>query len=227
MDYVYICKHGDNEELKYSIRSVVKNLPTGKIWVVGGKPEWYSGNYILVPDFSGKFANIKTCLETIINTAEISEDFILMNDDFFITKKQDSLPIFHGGPLSDKINRYKELRPGSRYAALLSKTYAELERMGYKEPLDYDIHVPMPMNKTVLRNIFRRITFLRSGYGNVASIGGRQIVDVKVYQNKPDAMPSYDYLNDQLGFLSSEDSSFSEMISFLSSEFPDKSKYES
>jgi hypothetical protein len=227
MDYVYICKHGDNEELRYSIRSIVKNLPTGSIWLVGGKPDWYSGNYISVPDYSGKFTNIKTCLEAVINSEEISEDFVLMNDDFFITKKQESLPILHGGLLSDKIKRYRDLRPSSRYVLLLSKTAAELQRMGYKEPLDYDIHVPMPMNKAVLKNIFKRITFLRSGYGNVAGIGGSQVTDVKVYKDTPEAMPSYDYLNDQLGFLSSDDSSFSKIESFLSSEFPDKSEYES
>ena len=48
MDFVYICKEGVNEELKYSIRSVVESFPESNIWVVGGKPDWYTGNYIQV-----------------------------------------------------------------------------------------------------------------------------------------------------------------------------------
>ena len=46
MDIVYNCRPGkQNEELRYSIRSVMENLPHDNLWVVGGKPEWYTGNY--------------------------------------------------------------------------------------------------------------------------------------------------------------------------------------
>jgi len=48
MDFVYICKDGVNEELKYSIRSVVESFPETNIWVVGGKPDWYTGRDISI-----------------------------------------------------------------------------------------------------------------------------------------------------------------------------------
>ena len=55
MHFVYICKDGENEELRYSIRSVLKNTKDAVIWVVGGKPNWYIGNYIKVIQDQNKY----------------------------------------------------------------------------------------------------------------------------------------------------------------------------
>ncbi len=86
-DFVYICKDGANEELKYSIRSVVESFPEANIWLVGGKPEWYTGNYIEVEQKDSKYKNAVKNLQIICLSQEISESFILMNDDFYIIKK--------------------------------------------------------------------------------------------------------------------------------------------
>jgi len=89
MDYVYVCRPGDNEELRYSIRSTVKNLPEGRIWVVGGKPDWYTGDYIYVQQTGIGHPNVWKQLDVICATEDISDDFVLMNDDFFTVKKLD------------------------------------------------------------------------------------------------------------------------------------------
>ncbi len=42
-DVVYVVRPGDkNEELRYSIRSVIANLPHRKVWIAGYKPTWLS-----------------------------------------------------------------------------------------------------------------------------------------------------------------------------------------
>jgi hypothetical protein len=209
MDLVYICRVGENEELRYSIRSAVKNLPHDKIWVVGGKPDWYTGNFINVPNNTlNKFENILECMRIITNIEEISDDFILMNDDFFFIKAIDKMPVYHGGFLKDKIDRYVELRAG-KYASLLVKTYKDLIRQGIKNPLDYDIHVPMPMNKQKLKESLTKAYFPRSGYGNIHNIGGTLIKDVKAYfVRSPLYSNTYDYKQNDISFVSTEDSSF-------------------
>ena len=58
MDLVYICKPGDNEELRYSIRSAVKNLKFDNLYLVGGKPDWYDGKFIAVEPIPNKFKNL-------------------------------------------------------------------------------------------------------------------------------------------------------------------------
>ena len=62
MDLVYICGPGDNEELRYSIRSAVKNLKFDNLWVVGGKPKWYVGNYLEVIQNKSKYTNARNNL---------------------------------------------------------------------------------------------------------------------------------------------------------------------
>lgn len=227
MDYVYICREGENEELRYSIRSVVANTNYNRIWVIGYKPEWYRGNFVDFPDTATKFDNIINCTKAITNVGAISEDFILMNDDFFFLRYIESMPTYHGGLLRDKIDKYIEL--GSRrYATLLSRTYNNLIRQGIKEPLDYDIHLPMPMNKQKLKESIKKAYFPRSGYGNIHNVGGVHIEDVKTYSNKSSLRSkSYDFKNGMMPFVSTEDGSFQEVYELvLKDMFPEPSQYE-
>jgi hypothetical protein len=227
MDYVYICRKGDNEELRYSIRSVVAHAPYKDIWLVGYKPDWYQGNFISLPDESSKFNNIVSCTRAIAETEAISDDFVLMNDDFFFLKRVDAVPVCHGGLLKNKVDKYIEL--GSRkYGYLLLRTYNHLIRQGIKNPLDYDIHVPMPMNKHKLRESIKKAYFPRSGYGNIHEIGGAHISDVKTYSKKSYLNSNSHNLEDsRLPFISTEDDSFQEVYDLILKDmFPYPSKYE-
>jgi hypothetical protein len=227
MDYVYICRKGDNEELRYSIRSVVKNLPPGNIWVIGYKPKWYTGNFIPVRDTQYKFDNIKKCMSAIVSSDEISDDFVSMHDDFFITKKIDSIPVLHGGLLEDRVSLYQKLAPSSVYTRLLISTHKRLVKLGIPNPLDYDIHVPMVMNKTLLDKVLTMPYLERSNYGNIFGIGGSISNDVKVYSKGRMSSRSYDFLSGESYFLSTEDSSFEKILDMLIEMFPKPSVYES
>lgn len=228
MDYVYICRQGENEELRYSIRSVVKHMPPGNIWVVGDKPTWYIGNFIPVEDIAGKFTNIRNAISVAANSDLISDEFVLMHDDFFVVKPIKDIPTMHAGLLQNKIKEYSELDPGSRYVEALSKAYSYLRRRGIKEPLDYDIHVPMVMNKNNLKTIVNKTNAPMSVYGNMFSIGGSQITDVKIYTkfNKLSER-SYDFSNNEPTFVSCEDKSFPILHrAILREMFPEKTIHE-
>jgi hypothetical protein len=228
MDYVYICRKGDNEELRYSIRSVVKHMPPGNIWIVGNKPTWYSGNFLPVEDTSGKFVNITNAIAAAAECDLISDDFVLMHDDFFVIKPVIDIPVMHNGLLSDKIKEYSALDPDSRYIEILSNAYSYLKRRGIKQPLDYDIHVPMIMNRKNLKTIARKTNAPMSVYGNVFDIGGEQIQDVKIYPKFNKLRDrSYDVLNGESAFVSSEDKSFARLHRMiLRNMFPTKTAYE-
>ena len=202
MDYVYICRSGDNDELRYSLRSIEENMPEGRVWVIGHRPVWYIGDFVPVNDIGGKFDNIKNCIKIASEHEEISDNFILMNDDFFALKKIDNMPVFHGGLLKDKIEKYKEQMMSPKYIKLLELTYKQLLANNIADPIDYDIHVPIVMNKEKLSQSIPIAYFPRSAYGNFADIGGTKITDVKVYG-------SVKIKNDDaFDFLSTEDRSF-------------------
>ena len=208
MDLVYICRKGENEELRYSLRSIEKNSPNHKVWVVGYKPDWYVGPFISVPDTSTKFNNIRLALNEVCKHPDISEDFVFMNDDFFLIEPINDFKVYNGGLLSDKIARYRQINSTSTYAILLKRTLDQLKRMGVEKPLDYDIHVPMTFNKTRLLEIAYLQFQPRSLYGNLYQIASETITDVKRYASGSD-MYQLSYTQNEYPFISTEDKSFS------------------
>jgi hypothetical protein len=229
MDFVYICKDGSNEELRYSIRSVVESFPDSKIWVVGGKPTWYTGNYIEVSQNLSKYRNAIENLKALCNSEDISNRFVLMNDDFYIVKNIDSIKDYHGGPLLEKINLYQKLNSNSNYTRKLAATYKKIKSLGIENPLDYELHVPMVMEKEKLKQTLQNnYQFLwRSIYGNVFNVGGEQMEDVKVYVKGPLVLKSYNIKKDDHIYLSSADTSFDILFNnILKKQFNKKTKYE-
>lgn len=205
MDYVYICRSGDNDELRYSLRSIEENMPEGRVWVVGHRPIWYIGDFIPVDDIGGKFDNIVNCIKTVSENNDISDNFILMNDDFFALNPIDKLKNYHGGLLENKIARYKELRMAPKYIRLLELTLKQLKENGINNPIDYDIHVPIIMNKTILKDAINLAFFPRSAYGNLAKLEAIKITDVKIYSNG-EKINWHEIINND--FVSTEDNSF-------------------
>lgn len=229
MDFVYICKDGENEELRYSLRSVTASFPDARVWIVGGKPPWYIGDYIFVPQQSAKYINAINNLKAICASEQISEQFILMNDDFFIIEKINSIENFHGGLLLDKINLYKKITSKSGYIIKLEQTFNKITDLGIPDALDYELHVPMIMEKKKLKAVLRHGHQLlwRSMYGNVYSIGGTEMKDVKVYTEGPLMAKSYEITSKEHKYLSSTDTSFQMLYSLiLKKMFSTKSKYE-
>jgi hypothetical protein len=229
MDFVYICKDGNNEELRYSIRSVVESFPDSNIWVVGGKPTWYVGNYIEVNQNLSKYRNAIENLKALCNSEDISDTFVLMNDDFYIIKNIDSIKDYHGGPLLEKINLYQKLNSNSNYTRKLAATYKKIKSLGIENPLDYELHIPMVMEKEKLKQTLQNnYQFLwRSIYGNVFDVGGEQMEDVKVYVKGPLVLKSYNIKKDDHIYLSSADTSFDILFNnILKKQFNLKTKYE-
>ena len=225
MDIVYICRKGENEELRYSLRSVVKNLPESRVWLVGYKPSWYTGDFIPVPDTSNKFDNIRKALKVVCNTDRISEDFVFMHDDIYVVKHMPELKPYYSGILANKILNGKKV--GTYYRKILDVS-RYLVSLGYPDPLNYEIHVPMPMNRDKLKTIIDTRILERSLYGNKFVTDALELPrDVKNYDSLSRSFAlSYDYENGDLPFLSSHDVSFIGMKEFLANEFPEPSPYE-
>lgn len=226
--FIYICRPGNNEELRYSIRSVATFYPDSTIWVVGGKPDWYKGNFIHVEQKSNAFKNVRTNLSAIINNNKIPEDIIIMNDDFFFVKPIDELPLYVSGTLEDKIKIYEENDISTSYVNRLVDLEAHCKKFR-NPPLDFELHVPMQVNKKKLVKVVNENVMWRSNYGNrFASDEEIQIIDdVKVYPKGQYDFKNYDYLSLKYPFVSTMDTSFADVSrNMLRKMFPSKSKYE-
>lgn len=151
LDFVYIIKLGEKgDELRYSLRSIEKYYPNHKIWIVGYKPNWLRNiNYLPVEQKGNKWSNSVNNIIQACKCEEISEDFILMNDDFYCINPIFSLEeIINSnlGLLEGVINKYKKQK--SEWAKGFIYINELLKELNIKEPLySYEAHLPLKINK--------------------------------------------------------------------------------
>ena len=199
-DIVYILKEViDPAELTYSLRSIDKNFPHGRVWCVGGQPEGLTPDGRIVHKQIGtsKWERVRSSLFEVVNNKEITEEFYLFNDDFFVMKPVTGEFInFTDGTLDRRIRKLRERVGDSSYARLLSRARQELVSCGY-DTMSFALHMPMLINKTDLIPVISRSENLgfRSMYGNMAQVPYTFHEDVKIYDNETEPDPESDYIS--------------------------------
>ena len=226
MDVVYVCRDGKNEELRYSLRSL-QNFPHNNVWVVGGAPDWYSGNLIKTNQTKSKYDNAHNNVRAICSSRKISKSFVLMNDDFFIVKPIEKIPYMYSRPFREFLEDYKKWAGNNRRVTIMSEVLETLISLGIQEPLDYELHVPMVFEKQKLAKILPLGYAIRSIYGNYYNVGGVKTKDVKYHTYLRGGPEPYDYIKLKSPFLSTSDRTFWQIEkNVLQKMFPDPSPYE-
>ncbi|MDB5176647.1 MAG: hypothetical protein JWN75_315 [Candidatus Saccharibacteria bacterium] len=240
MDIVYLIKtdsENDSEELRYSLRSL-QNLPHGKVFMVGEKPDWATNvTFIPVEQSKTKSENWAMNLRAAVASSDISDEFVMMNDDFFIMKPIPEIPRTNFGSMKDIIDQYEQRYPeGSHYITSMKKLYASLQEKGISNPLSYELHTPMVLSKSKMTQMYQKqpgpYYQLRSFYGNIFNLGGESVPDVKIFIEPRHNSELYtidprSYLEQQV-FLSSTGGSFKRGFAgtFVREHFSEKSVYE-
>lgn len=197
-DIVYVVRESeDNEALRYSLRSLV-HLPHGKVFMSGYTPSWVRGVVSInrEQDHAPDLANSNTNLYAALIQPDLSDDFIVMNDDFFIMEPVESIPVLHQGSLDARIAAYRtDNRFEQAYSLIRTKEW--LEKNGYSSLLSYELHMPMVYNRQKLLQVFHRwqpyplFTLRpRTCYGNVYHLNGQEVNDAKDSTNKEDVFIS-------------------------------------
>ena len=225
-DIVYILKtNAPPNELRYSLRSVVKNFPYSRVWFYCGCPAGIEPDIFVAHDQIGdnKWEKVRSSLLKIMDNDDISEDFWLFNDDFFVMKPvTEQPPPYICGSLMKRVTGIEANGGASGYSRQLFKANKQLLKAGY-DTLDYALHIPMLINRKKAKEaleLFPDIPMFRSVYGNVAKIGGVVRKDVKVFTN--------DIFDEDSDYLSTNERSFSEgkVGKYIRECFPQKCKYE-
>lgn len=192
MDIVYVVKYGNfNPELRMSLRTLQNfKFPVNNVILAGYCPEWAS-NVLSLPVTQvphAPFSNTTRILMAVCSDPRVSDNFILMNDDFFINQPITEIPVLHRGKLKDHLH---DIHTSSAYGEGMRNAYDYLLYKGVREPLNYDLHVPMVINKDkmlkVLNDIGDAHSHKRSVYGNLYNLGGKEMADVKIYNEKWDS----------------------------------------
>ena len=192
-DIVYVIKPGDrNDELRYSLRSIARNLTHRKVWIAGYTPKWCRNvESIPLEQMANKHRNARANLEAAASRRGVSDPFVLFNDDMFLMQPHAQIPVLNLGPLDDVIDRHLKLGTGSYVTAMIEMRDL-LKGLGIDDPLSYEGHVPMTFEKGKLLQVLgmrdlipikgRDRFHLRTLYGNMHQVGGIRVTDCKVYK---------------------------------------------
>ena len=237
MDIVYpMLADKESDELRYSLRSLV-NLPHDKVIFVGGCPKFINQSKVTVIPNQQTKTKWKNSTSNVIKACKsplVSDDFILMNDDFYILKPV-AEPVrdlnLARGYTEDVVKKYlSHCQKISNYLDGMQKTLAFLQGLGIEKPLCFELHIPIIFNKDKFLKMFElpgiekiEVLHKRSVYGNLYYKTPTILPhDVKVLNRTKFEEDLYkDYT-----FLSTSDLGFKKTTDFLNKRFPNKSVYE-
>lgn len=227
MDVVYVCKDGDNPELRYSLRTLM-NVDHGRIWVFGGSPSWLDHDaleYRKRVQSGSPYSSTRGHIGAACNTPEVSNPFMLWNDDFYAMHPVGSMPVYHRGSMEQTLEEFATLK--TLWGKGLRGTAALMEKRGMLAgAMSYDLHIPLVIYKAEMREALRLArhvsadaVHVRTLYGALSGIGGIEHHDPKLLRRN-DPFPGGDWL-------SSQDNTFRSTVEpVLRYLFPDKSPYE-
>lgn len=188
-DVCYVVKDTpENEELRYSLRSL-QNLPNVRnVWIFGGKPNFLVEKYHKRSfDQDGtKWENSAKIFWEIINDEDITEDFYLMMDDVFIMQ-----------PIQEFVNYSKTSMETHRHSVYYDekRNVCTWLKAHHKPFRDFDLHRPFLYNRTKVKELYPRYprqTCFRSLYGNWYGIPTETHRDCKVFSVGRYVSPSDD-----------------------------------
>jgi hypothetical protein len=237
MDVIYVLGKGSrwqDNELRYSLRSLQLYLQHyDQVFIVGEFPDWLQ-NVVHIPhpnarSYVFKEANICDKILKACTDPRVSEDFIFLNDDFFLTADISciGLPYWHKGPLAVSYEKKK----GDSYGISLKQTIEYLERNHY--PVNnFDCHAPIVYNKKKFIDAVAPIDWkkhfscvIKSTYCNSQFIGGTFLKDVKI--SKPLKRKEISDLIVGRSFFSCGDRGLQgDLKDYLNELYPYKSKFE-
>jgi hypothetical protein len=211
--YIYRRTNDAGQELRYSLRSLknIKNF-NGKVFVAGDTEDWFT-NITHIPIKASHYSPYKDAenrMVAALNDQRLPDDFIFMNDDFYVTEPA-VVRDMNWGEISDD-----QPRSFHRKALLHTKKWLQERNL---PTLNYGLHVPMIINRQRRFDVHQKIKttvdnrplLARTVYGNMFNLGGEFYEDRKT---KTSTLPEGAFISTQ-GFTAE-----------LHKLFPDPSPYE-
>ncbi len=227
MDIVYfIDSRKESKVLRYSLRSL-RFVKHNRVFIIGKAPSYIKGVEVIeYTDTNRSCAlNIKNKYQLILES-DISEDFILFNDDFYLTQDTD-IPYYYSAKLKDLIDPKKR----DDFTAPIWQSRIDKLLKAFPNGNFYEVHAPIIFNKTKLGKIIQKLAdrdyhAIRSWYCNTYKVKSTFTFDHKLYDK------SHQMLRNPSApippFISSDDSieSDSGFLRLMRRLYPDPSPYE-
>lgn len=195
-DLVWLVRRGENEEFRYSLRSLTQNIPHRTVRVFGNPPEWYTGSLRHPRTVPGKYGNTRLAMRMACLDSRVSDPFIYANDDFFLFDRIAGVPVVNRGKLKAVVAKHTAAQNRSAWAKGATETLRILNEQGIADPYDFELHMPMLVYKHAMLQALELIAsstaeapYMRSLAGNLAGLKGKKIADCKVVSMVDDRPP--------------------------------------
>ncbi|PQO28498.1 hypothetical protein DTL21_28265 [Bremerella cremea] len=256
MDVVYFLKHSpfDDFEIRYSLRSVAKHLPSvRKVWVFGDRPAFLSLDTWIVEHiphetiapvlgFPAPMTNFFQMLFASSLIPELHDEYLWFCDDFFLLKE---LPLESARTLRylDNLDNTKN-RGSGLWVDSLWRTYELLKRFNYPR-LNFETHVPTYYRRKWPFEAYREFKDYVTDDRWFGMLGPTAILNHATARNELQPVsindecsragfwgscPNYDAIVeacDGKAFFNFDDGAFGEDVQrFLEERFPDPCRYE-
>lgn len=226
LDIVYVLREDiEPAELIYSLRSIEKNFPFRKVWFVGGHPKGVRPDGSIYHRQIGatKWERVHSSLTKIVKCQDITEEFYLFNDDFFVLKRiTEPFVNFTNGTLEKRVRDLKRKFGSSAYANQLNNMRHELLLRGF-DTVSYAVHMPILLDKKTVTRALNEFncSMFRSVCGNLSKDPYIYHEDVKIYDR--DNLPKSSWK-----YVSTTEDSFNQgrVGEYIREKFPNPSRFE-
>lgn len=231
MDIVIPYIHSRNEELKFCLRSIQKHIAFNNIYIIGDAVAWLKkdSGVVQVPcENAGRSREGRIFNKLVFASGmkEVSSDFLMFNDDHFMTQDARSFPYWYDSSLEEKC-AYRYYKDG--YARSMANTLQFL-RLMQRPTRHFDIHTPIVYNKKRILELSKDVDWdvpfghiIKSLYCNYFKVTPEFMGDCKITSNDIDGMRR---LIGCRSVFSIADSSYPQVNRLLEELYPVKSRFE-
>lgn len=223
---------GDNDELRYSLRSTKMISGRKTLTIVGDCPSWLNPDYFIegnpfpIDKAVNKQRNVTHNMLVACQSESVPENLLLMNDDFFFMRpiKYTSLNnTYFVNPRTLNV-RVAEDRLVSWLHGAYSRTIAILKKEGYSEALNFDLHVPMPIKKSLMLEMLT--TYKDSHYAKRSLYGNLYLRNEELEYIQDNKIRDFGGLQHESWMISTADATWPIAQPFLGSFFYEPSPWE-
>lgn len=223
----------NNTELKFALRSLVAYCHNvDNVYIIGEKPNWIKSIvHIPAMDMQGsqyKERNIYNKIMIACSLAELSPDFLFMNDDHYLLSRIPPLWCYYHDMLSTTVDN--RVAHDSYYYAL--RNTLEVLDSKHLPTKNFDCHAPVVYNKDKFKRVMSTYDWtvhygyvIKSLYCNTLGINGKKCEDLKITSHLKCAHLEA-LVSGRKFFSIGDGATGSDMEIFLQYLFPKKSKYE-
>lgn len=245
MDILYVVGTGskwDNNELRYSLRSIEKNCSgIDRVFLVGYKPDFVNENevgYIFCKDKYAiyKHKNIHDKVKTAIKSGLLNNEFLILSDDHFYCKPTD----FNNYPIYYSWEQIPSEVPEGRKPGLYWNSIFATRKLLVMHNLpiyNTSLHCAKHINAELMmanEALFMEGLKLRCGaeinllMGNLMIANGSAPVNMQdcKFRDSVDMISAREKINNRHVFSTSDEAIQLGIGDILQEMFPDKSRYE-